>query len=343
MCNVIMHPLTKKKQERVTVQFSSFFSNTPIHSLSLSLTHTLLMHTSDPSKKRKTGQFATTPCGQLDGEFTRPYGVAFDSKHKSIVVTDNYNHRLQFFSQQGGKFLSKFGSEGTGNGQLDNPKGVCIQPATNNVIVTDDSRLQVFSVSTSSGSSSSLVNLFTVGSDERGSEPSQFNVPRGICCTARGDIIVADCDNNRMQMIDCKGRHVRAFGSLGNENDQFHFPWGVCVQEDANRMIITDCYNQRLSVWSVDGCEPILEVPVQGYPQGICTYPRTHRIVVSCWGSNDIKVLDCKTKNEWDVIQQFGSKGEQPGQFVSPCGVCIDDRGVLIVADRFNDRVQMFC
>ena len=116
----------------------------------------------------------------------------------------------------------------------------------------------------------------------------------------------------------------------------------MCVQEDANRMIITDSNNNRLSVWSVDGCQPILTVPVKSSPRGICKYPHTHRIVVSCSGSNDIKVFDCKTKNEWNVIQQFGSQGSQPGQFNNPFGVCIDDRGVLIVVDWSNYRVQLF-
>jgi len=273
--------------------------------------------------------------------FDFPYGVAFDSKHKSIVVTAFGNHRLQFFSQQDGKFLFAYGSAGTKNGQFNCPKGVCIQPATSNVIVTDCNRLQVFSVSPVSASS--LEHLFFVGSaKERGSGPSQFNEPRGICCTARGDIIVADCNNHRMQIFDCKGRHVRAFGSYGQANNQFQNPWDVCVQEDANRMIITDSSNNRLSVWSVDGCEPILTVPAQGYPAGICKYPHTHRIVVSCDGSNDIKVFDTKTKNEWNVVQRFGSQGERPGQFKWPYGVCVDDRGVLFVADFANNRVQMF-
>ena len=146
-----------------------------------------------------------------------------------------------------------------------------------------------------------------------------------------------------MQIIDCKGRFLRAFGSEGNENSQFQNPYDVCVQEDANRMIITDYNNNRLSVWGVDGCQPILTVPVQGYPQGICKYPHTHRIVVSCGlGASDIKVFDTKTKNEWNVIQQFGSQGSQPGQFDWPRGVCIDDRGVLLVTEYGNHRVQMF-
>jgi len=357
-------------------------------------------------KKSKTGHFVTTPIGQLDGGFSGPHGVAFDSKHKSIVVADCCCHQLQFFSRQDScKYLSAFRSNGTENNHFGFPTGVCFQPATNNLIVTDSHRVQVFSISSSS--SSSLIHLFSVGKAEdfayfylsdaenpaKGSGPSQFNDPSGICCTARGDIIVADSGNDRMQIIDCKGRHVRAFGSQGRGSDQFQNPSDVCVQEDAgaNRMIITDSSNQRLSVWSVDGCEPILTVPVQreidhparslgsqcrpeyrspfsnhmsayaqwnvrpyepdlivtSAPQGICSYPRTHRIAVSCGvscGRGYIDVLDCKTKNKWNVIQKVEPADDEHGYggFDAPRGVCVDDRGVLFVADSGNDRVQMF-
>ena len=63
-------------------------------------------------------------------------------------------------------------------------------------------------------------------------------------------------------------------------------------------------------MWSVDDSQVIHTFTVQQYPQGICIDPYTHHIVVS--GSNNIKVFDVKN---WELIQQFGSKGSQPGQF----------------------------
>jgi len=303
----------------------------------------------DQKKRKTTSQairekFPVEPAVIHNG-VQKPLGVAFAPSHKGIVVADSANDRLRFFSQHNGSLLYEFGSRGTKNGQFTGPVGTCIQPATNNLIVTDAYRLQAFSVACSPGSLwPSFTHLFSVGSaEQRGNAPYQFNDPKGICCTARGDIIVADSDNHRMQIFDCKGRHVRAFGSEGHQYDRFCQPVGVCVQEEANRMIITDCSNQRLSVWSVDGCKPIRTVQLKGFPVGICDYPHAHRIVASLlYPSDDIKVFDTKTKIGWNVIQEFGSKGEQPGRFYSPYGVCIDDRGMLVVADCFNHRVQVF-
>ena len=142
-----------------------------------------------------------------------------------------------------------------------------------------------------------------------------------------------------------KGRFIRCFGSKGDNNDQFNTPWDVCIEAGiANRLLITDRHNNRVSAWSMDGSQVIETVAVGERPTGICVDPRnTHHIVVAL-GSHEVKVFDSKikNKNEWQLIQTIGSKGKRPAQFNYPYGVCIDDRGVLAVADRWNNRVQLF-
>jgi DNA-binding beta-propeller fold protein YncE len=43
-----------------------------------------------------------------------------------------------------------------------------------------------------------------------------------------------------------------------------------------------------------------------------------------------------------DLLQSWGSKGTGPGQFDTPHGVRVDRRGRVLVADRANNRVQIF-
>ena len=56
----------------------------------------------------------------------RPPGakMAVNSRGETIIV-DMHNHRVQIFSA-GGRFLRKFGSEGSGNGEFSCPWGVCV-------------------------------------------------------------------------------------------------------------------------------------------------------------------------------------------------------------------------
>jgi tripartite motif-containing protein 2/3 len=41
-------------------------------------------------------------------------------------------------------------------------------------------------------------------------------------------------------------------------------------------------------------------------------------------------------------VRKIGSEGVATGQFKFPRGVCVDQQGNIIVADRNNDRVCMF-
>jgi tripartite motif-containing protein 71 len=56
-----------------------------------------------------------------------------------------YNNQIQKFDSNG-KFITKWGSEGTGDGQFQNPSGIAIG-SLGNVYVTDwgNNRIQVFS------------------------------------------------------------------------------------------------------------------------------------------------------------------------------------------------------
>ncbi len=38
-------------------------------------------------------------CGEDEGEFSEPYGIAVDSKSKEVYVADTFNHRIQKFKR----------------------------------------------------------------------------------------------------------------------------------------------------------------------------------------------------------------------------------------------------
>ena len=46
--------------------------------------------------------------------------------------------------------------------------------------------------------------------------------------------------------------------------------------------------------------------------------------------------------SEGGFVMSFGSRGEQPGQFKSPCELCVDNSGVVYVCDSYNNRVRLF-
>ena len=85
--------------------------------------------------------------GTGNGQFglhNGPYGIAVDHSN-NVYVTDYDNNRIQKFDSNG-NFITKWGEEGSKNGQFDGPNGIAIG-STGYVYVSDqgNARIQVFS------------------------------------------------------------------------------------------------------------------------------------------------------------------------------------------------------
>ncbi len=140
-----------------------------------------------------------------------PVDVAFDGA-RNVYIADSYNHRIQVFTPEG-QYLRKFGSEGSGRGQLSTPSSIAIDKDT--VYVTDygNDRVSVFTTT----------GQFLHSFGTKGKEPGQFRTlqrphqllrsfhghspstkttfesPWGIAIDGNGFILVSDRDNNRVQ------------------------------------------------------------------------------------------------------------------------------------------------
>ncbi|HPN63784.1 MAG TPA: SBBP repeat-containing protein [Candidatus Goldiibacteriota bacterium] len=87
-------------------------------------------------------------------------------------------------------FVTKWGSQGSEDGQFNNPHGVAVDSA-GNVYVADSSnnRIQKF---TSSG-------VFITKWGSYGNADGQFSYPYGVAVDSAGNVYVADSGNNRVQ------------------------------------------------------------------------------------------------------------------------------------------------
>jgi len=81
--------------------------------------------------------------GNQNGQFNFPYGIAINSKG-NIIVSDQNIVRIQIFNSKG-KFISSFGSFGIGNGQFNGLYGICVD-YNDNIYVCDyyNNRIQIF-------------------------------------------------------------------------------------------------------------------------------------------------------------------------------------------------------
>ena len=80
--------------------------------------------------------------GKENGQFHYPKGIAVD-KEGSIYIADSWNHRIQKFDSSG-NFLSKWGSQGSGDGEFSqNPAQIDVD-SLDNIYVTEGVRIHKF-------------------------------------------------------------------------------------------------------------------------------------------------------------------------------------------------------
>ena len=141
------------------------------------------------------------------------------------------------------RFLAKWGTPGSGNGQFYNPYDAAVD-GDGNVYVVDygNSRIQKFD-----GDGGYLTQWGGYGSGN-----GQFNNPVGVAIDGDGNVYVADYNNNRIQKFDGDGGYLTQWGTPGSGNGQFSSPFGVAVDGDGN-VYVADSSNHRIQKFDGGG------------------------------------------------------------------------------------------
>jgi len=227
--------------------------------------------------------------GPKDEPFSMPSDVAV-GRDGNLYVLDGVNHRVVVFDSTG-EFRFKFGSRGSGLGQLLFPLGITTAP-DGKVYVADSGnhRFQVFSAdgnplkvvplpSTASGVppdptdvaiDTARQQLYVVDNDNHklhvynlsnnrfeqvwggpGQGRRQFRFPFLIDTSSQGYVLVVEPINTRVQVLNSSGKFVCFIGGWGVKPGQLFRPKGVVTFED--RVFVTDSYLGRVQVFNMGG------------------------------------------------------------------------------------------
>jgi DNA-binding beta-propeller fold protein YncE len=198
--------------------------------------------------------------GRSEGQLWYPSGVAVTSDSSFVVVAESANNRVQVLRLVVGadgisahlEFVRSLGSgKGSTEGQLNSPFGVALLQSNggqqDTVLVTDfdNNRVSQFALD------GTFIGIFA-GTGKEGSGDGEFNYPRGIAVLgSTGEMAVADCDNDRVQIFDSEGNYKRQFGTEGEEDGQFNCPAGLASDAHGN-LLVMDSTN-RLQVFDPEG------------------------------------------------------------------------------------------
>ena len=145
-----------------------------------------------------------------------------------------YNYVYKFDSD--GKFITKWGSKGTGDGEFNYPEGISVD-SSGNVYVADsfNHRIQKFD---SNGK-------FIAKWGSKGTGDGEFNYPYGISVdSSSGTVYVADAVNRRIQKFDSNGKFIAKWGSKGTGDGEFDKPYGISVDSSSGTVYVADTYNR---------------------------------------------------------------------------------------------------
>ena len=87
---------------------------------------------------------------------------------------------------------------------------------------------------------------------KEGSGDGMFTFPYGVAVSDGDEIVVADCNNHRVQVFDSNGTFLRSFGHKGETAGELDNPTGIAIDKDRN-IFISDWGNLRVQIFSWQG------------------------------------------------------------------------------------------
>jgi DNA-binding beta-propeller fold protein YncE len=206
-------------------------------------------------------------------------GVAVSRDGSTLLVSDfdGDSGAIHAFRVADGSRLRVIGSRGDGPLQFVNPCQVWVA-SDDFVFVADygNKRVQVLTPRLD------FHGFVGVG---------QLRGPCGVCADDTF-IMVSESDTNRISVFKrSDGALLRRFGSEGRGDGQLKNPLGLCFMSGHRHVAVADCYNHRVSVFSMEG-EFVRHVGVGNLhrPAGVAC-SAFDELVVADWGNNRVVVF----------------------------------------------------
>ena len=165
--------------------------------------------------------------------------------------------------------------------------------------------------------------------------------PRHIAFATTGEMVVCEWRANCMTVFDSSYRRLRSFGNTGSDESRLDRPLGVAISPD-NTVFVASFH--CVKKFTLEG-QFIASVGSLGsgqlqfnIPWAIAYNNTNNRVYVCDTDNHRITILN----NDLTFHSSFGSKGQETGQFNMPEGISVDSKGNVLVADSYNNRIQVF-
>lgn len=166
--------------------------------------------------------------------------------------------------------------------------------------------------------------------------PSEPGKLWGLAVSPTGVLYVGDWDNYCIHVFDADRKYMRCIGKQELGNRAFTKPRGIAISEEGQLFVAN---SNRIDVIGDDGSfvrhfgESELE-----NPKSLAIDGSSGKVYVTDYDNHCI----CVFSQDGALIQKFGVKGSNSGEFQFPLDLCISVNSHLYVTDTQNHRIQVF-
>jgi len=297
------------------------------------------------------------------GEMSSPIGIAiFGNK---IYVTDTGNSQIDVYLTNG-KPVKSVGAYGFALEELKHPTGIHVDSnghlwvtdSGNNRIIHYNGELVVVDSIGQDGSSlkprgivvvddliyvaeasSNQINVYdfiygdyvqSIGA--QGTNVSNLKNPEDCEISSRGDLVVADTGNSRIQIFSKLGDHLVGFGEYGSGVGKFDNPAGLGISRESGNIFVADTGNKR-----------VVSLTLGGTWEFTITKGLEEPVDVAIDMNNRIWVVDAAL-GEVLIYKEDGTfeKSLSDVAFTNPSSITIDEFGRVFITDAGTSSVRVF-
>ena len=176
-----------------------------------------------------------------NGELLDPHGIDVDS-FGNVFIADSVILNVQKFDANG-KFITKWGTNGTGDGEFRHPHGIA-HDSFDNVYVTDytNSNVQKFDNN----------GKFITKWGTKGTGDGEFSKLECVEVDSFNNVYIADAGNQRIQKFYSYGKFLTKWGTNGTGDGEFRYPFGIATDSE-NNVFVSDKKNSEIQKFTPDG------------------------------------------------------------------------------------------